>query len=101
MSLMATITGERRTPFRNGKNLGQVFEEELAPFGLKLSDDEREFILWEKTGWPCFWSPKKGERTPEDCLRRQLREAFVELAPKVKLGRGGRRKRQGGRRATR
>src|SRR3990167_3285833 len=32
------------------------------------SDDEVEFILWEKTGFPCFW---RGD--PVRCLAQQLR----------------------------
>jgi len=33
------------------------------------NDDEIEWILWEETGYPCFWD---GE--PEESLRKQLQE---------------------------
>lgn len=76
-------------PFVDGKNLGQIFDEELAPFRLALDDAERDHVLWNETGWPAFWT---GE--PEACLRRQLREAFARRTPKVKRGRGQRRNRR-------
>jgi hypothetical protein len=41
-------------------------------------DDELDFILWDKTGWPAFWN---GD--PETCLREQL----AKLAKATKLKR--------------
>jgi len=41
-------------------------------------DDFLEFALWEKTGFPHFWTTKEGESN-EDCLRRQLMEFKEEL----------------------
>jgi len=36
------------------------------------TDDECEFILWEKTGYPCFWNIPEDGSTPEECFRHQL-----------------------------
>ena len=42
--------------------------------GLKpVSNDTLKYIMWEKTGYPCFWI---GD--PLECFERQLREAFRE-----------------------
>ena len=32
---------------------------------------EREYIVWEETGFPCFWDSKFGN-TPQECFRNQL-----------------------------
>jgi len=37
-----------------------------------ISDEDADALLWEYTGFPCFWNiPKDGE-TPEECCRKQL-----------------------------
>ena len=33
-------------------------------------------IIWEKTGYPCFWDSDP----PIECFERQLRAAFQEMA---------------------
>jgi len=38
------------------------------------SDEELDFIIWEKTGFPSFWNIPEEGKTPEECLRKQLRE---------------------------
>jgi hypothetical protein len=43
-----------------------------ADYGLVLSDDEVSFILWEHTGFPCFW---EGDPVPS-CVR-QLHTFFA------------------------
>lgn len=57
---------------RDGKNLEQVVLEECARFGLKLHPDNVDYVIWEKTGFPCFWPNHK--LTPEDNLRFQVAE---------------------------
>ena len=37
------------------------------------TDDECEFILWEKTGYPAFWNIPKDGWTAKECLETQLR----------------------------
>ena len=34
------------------------------------TDDKVDFILWEHTGYPCFWKDSDVEK----CLREQLEE---------------------------
>ena len=33
------------------------------------------YIIWEETGWPEFWNIPKDGNTPEECFRKQLKEA--------------------------
>lgn len=39
-----------------------------------ISDQKADAILWEFTGWPCFWN---GD--PEECMRKQLQESADEV----------------------
>lgn len=42
--------------------------------GVKsISNHDLDFIIWEKTGFPCFW-----QGDPLTCFEQQLREAFRE-----------------------
>lgn len=52
--------------------LGDVVKEEAAKHGVVLSDDLLEHVLWEKTGYPCFWPD--ATKTPEENLRMQVGE---------------------------
>ena len=45
------------------------------------SDEELDFIIWEKTGFPSFWNIPEDGNTPEECLRKQLME--FKLVPKA------------------
>ena len=38
------------------------------------TDDEVDFILWEKTGFPEFWNIGVDGDTPLECLRKQLQD---------------------------
>ena len=43
------------------------------------SDELVEFVTWEKTGYPSFWCiPEDGE-TPEECFRKQVKEAAEKM----------------------
>lgn len=44
--------------------------------GLLLTDDEAAYIIWNETGWPCFW-PDTRAASPQTSFRVQLREAFA------------------------
>lgn len=39
-----------------------------------LPDDVISFILWDHTGYPQFWNIPEDGDTPEECLRKQLKE---------------------------
>ncbi len=41
-------------------------------FGIDLSFDEADYVLWEHTGFPSFW---RGD--PRECATEQLREFFA------------------------
>lgn len=43
-----------------------------------------EYVVWGKTGFPCFWSPKEGESNA-DVFRRQVAE-FAEAHRGLKPG---------------
>jgi len=38
------------------------------------TDEQADYILWEKTGFPCFWRLGEDGATPEACCRKQLQE---------------------------
>lgn len=40
----------------------------------KVTDEEANCILWERTGFPGFWNIPGGGDTPEACCRKQLQE---------------------------
>ena len=42
--------------------------------GVRITDDQADYILWEKTGFPEFWT---GD--PMTCLTKQLRMVFTEM----------------------
>lgn len=48
-----------------------------------ISDGDMNVVLWEFTGWPCFW-----DGDPETCLRRQLEElrSAPPSAPEAETG---------------
>ena len=39
-----------------------------------ITDGCVEFIAWEHTGYPSFWSIPEDGNTPEECFRKQLQE---------------------------
>ena len=45
-----------------------VAREELGP---EFSDDDLDYILWQETGFPCYWPDRT--KTPEENCRVQLR----------------------------
>jgi hypothetical protein len=52
----------------------EAAREELAKFGLNLSDEQLEDVIWTFTGFPCFWCIPGDGATPEECFRKQIRE---------------------------
>ncbi len=56
--------------------VGDVVREEVGKCGLAISDADVEHVLWEFTGWPCFWLD--ATKTPEENLRAQLHEYFTD-----------------------
>jgi hypothetical protein len=53
---------------------GEIIREEAGKFGLTLEDDDVEYVLWEHTGFPEFWHIPEDGATPEECLRKQVRD---------------------------
>lgn len=51
-----------------------TFKDAVLEYFPDASEEEVEFILWEKTGFPCFWDIPKDGNTEEECLRKQLLE---------------------------
>ena len=52
--------------------LADVVKEECLKVGVTVKDDDLEYIIWEQTGYPCFWPD--GTKTPEENFRTQVRE---------------------------
>jgi len=38
----------------------------------KVTDEQADYILWGKTGFPTFWNIPEDGNTPEECCRKQL-----------------------------
>ena len=57
----------------------EVVREECAKFGFCPEDDQVEYIIWEKTGYPDFWPDKA--KTPEENFRQQIREWAQTVKP--------------------
>lgn len=55
----------------------ELAREELGP---GYSDAVLDAILWEETGFPCYWPDR--DKTPEENCRQQLRE-FAATHPSV------------------
>lgn len=56
------------------KSIGEAAKEEALKFGVVLKDDDLEHVIWEHTGYPCFWPISEANPTPEACFRSQVRE---------------------------
>lgn len=41
--------------------------------GVLLTDEEADYVLWNATGWPCFW-PDKRAASPAATIRVQVKE---------------------------
>lgn len=39
-----------------------------------VSDEEADYILWEKTGFPTFWLIPENGNTVEECCGKRLQE---------------------------
>lgn len=59
-----------------GATVLEVIHEEAAKAGRSVADGEAEYVLWEFTGYPCFWPD--AAKTPEENLRAQLAEYFAD-----------------------
>lgn len=58
--------------------VGDVVREVAAGLGFSPGPDEVKYVLWEHTGFPCFWPDSTS--TPEENLRAQVREFYIERA---------------------
>ena len=63
-------------------NVGEVIREEAAKVGVTLTDEEVEHVLWEHTGYPCFWPIDELHPTPADAFRKQVIEWADSLKEK-------------------
>lgn len=52
----------------------EIVREEAMKLGKTVTDAEAEYIVWEETGYPAFWDIPKDGKTPEECLRKQVRD---------------------------
>jgi len=52
--------------------IAQIVREECHAYGVTLDDEDIEYVLWEETGYPCFWPD--ATKSPEENLRHQIRE---------------------------
>ena len=52
--------------------IAQIVREECAAYDITLKDEDIEYVLWEETGYPCFWPDVT--KSPKENLRHQIRE---------------------------
>ena len=52
----------------------EIVRDEVFKHGADLNEDSVRHLLWNETGWPCFWDIGKDGDTPEECLRNQVRK---------------------------
>lgn len=57
--------------YKLSKSIGEIVTEEAANKGVTVPENMIEVIIYEATGYPCFWT---GD--PEECFRKQLSEFF-------------------------
>jgi hypothetical protein len=56
----------------------EIVKDEAKKLGKTIDDRTADFILWGETGWPAFWDIPRDGKTPEECLRTQVRRSFTE-----------------------
>ena len=54
------------------ESIGSIFR---GIAGRPVPDKEIDYVLWNHTGYPCFWTPREGESL-EDSLRRQVKTYY-------------------------
>lgn len=61
----------------------EIVEEEAAALGLHLTEEQIDFVLWEQTGFPCYFMLDDEHPTPEDRLRQQVRSFLLSARDTV------------------
>ena len=54
--------------------MDKTFSEIVREYFPEATDSEVGFIIWEKTGYPCFWE----SHDIEACFRKQVEEFKAE-----------------------
>jgi len=55
----------------------EAVKDEAAKLGKHLDDASAGYLLWNHTGFPEFWDTPRDGITPEECMRKQIREAIT------------------------
>jgi hypothetical protein len=55
----------------------EAVKDEAAKLGKQLDDASAGHLLWNHTGFPHFWNIPADGATPEECMRKQVREALT------------------------
>jgi hypothetical protein len=61
----------------------EIVKDEARLQGFEINDAVADYVLWEETGWPTFWSIGKAhdpKETVELSLRKQARKFFESPA---------------------
>jgi len=62
------------------KALGKTVGDTVREYFPDASNDDIEFIVWEKTGYPSFWNIPEDGKTAEECFRKQLQDFKNEIS---------------------
>lgn len=59
--------------------MGKTWIEIVKEYFPEATDEEANHILWNETGFPCFWRLGEDGATPIECCRKQLKEFKEEI----------------------
>lgn len=65
-----------------GKEKSLTFGDVVKEYFPDATPEAVDYILWEKTGFPAFWNIGVDGDTPEECLRKQLKDFQDEIKSK-------------------
>lgn len=69
MKPLTALPWERNvTPLKGQRSIADVVREYFPD----IDAGEMDFVLWNQTGYPAFWSSPTPDNSPEDCLRHDL-----------------------------
>lgn len=61
-----------------------IVKEEAEGLGMQLTKEQIDFVLWEQTGFPCYFMLDEEHPTPEARLRQQVRDFLRGARARVK-----------------
>jgi len=57
----------------------ELVQEEAERLGLQISTEDADYILWEETGFPCYFVLDEEHPTLESRLRQQVQMFLLKV----------------------